>query len=219
MAFTNGGYNNNFNNNNGQQQSSEKHSWRIGKDIRTSDAKFSVGLYESAYKNAFCSIQVIESIGTDRTTGMASYEQRQPQDIPSVLMNHEMLEALIDVVTDKTRPTKDREFFPNWVNPTNLNITIDCGLGSKLTITGSATDVKIKTEREGKGDRTGTLFSVMIGNEPNFASWRIFLQKLYYVLAYMSTAGIDAEKFSAAMANTTGITMTEGDPVPEDLPI
>ena len=224
MALNNGsygGYNNNGNNGFGNnQQSDEKHSWRIGKDIYANDSRFSVGLFESGYKTPFCSFQILVSIGKDPTTGRASYEQRPPQDIPSVLITHENLEALIDVLTDKTRPTKDREFFPNWIDPTNVNLTLDCGYNSKLVITGSPTEVKFHIEKEGKGERNGTLTGIQIGNSINFATWRILLQKLYYVLAYMSCAGIDAEKFSAAMGSTTGITMTPSENiVDDDLPI
>ena len=214
MAFNNS----NFGNNNSNP--GEKKSWRIGKDFVSSDAKFSIGMYESAYKNAFCTIQIMASIGKDPTTGTVAFEQRPPQEIPSIMLSHEMLEALIDHFTDKNRTCNDRQFFPNFVDPTNLNETIDCGRGSKITFVGSPTSVQIKISREGSGERTGTLNAIQLSNSVNFASWRIILQKMFYVLSYMNTVGIDAEKFSAAMGGTTGITMTKSeDIVPDDLPI
>lgn len=219
MALNNGSYGGYNNNNN--QQSDEKKSWRVGKDIYTSNAKFSVGLYESGYKTPFCSLQILVSIGNDPTTGRPAFEQRPPQDIPSVLISHENLEALLDFLTDKTRPTKDREFFPNWVDPSNVNVVLDCGYGSKLTINGTPTEVKFNVSKEGKGDRTGSIFPINMGNSMNFANWRILLQRMYYVLSYMSQAGVSPEKFSAAMGATTGMTMTPSEDVvnDDDLPI
>lgn len=217
MAFNNGSFgNNNFGNQNNGEAPQRK-SWKVGKDLYASDAKITVGLYESPHGTPFCSLLITSSIGKDPNTGMNAYEQRPPMDMPSILIGHELLEAIIDHFTDKTRSTMDREYFPNWVSPTGVNEVIDCGHGSKLTINGSDTDVKIKVEKEGKGERTATITGIKLSNGTDIAGWRMLLQRMFYVLSYMGTAGIDAEKFSAAMGATAGgVTLT---PDNDNLPI
>lgn len=207
--FNQNNFNSNQNNGFGQQPQGEKKSWKVGRDnVRNSTGKMKVGLYETEYKNAFCTIQILQSIGSDPNTGVSTYESRPPKEIPSVLLSHETLEAIVDRFTDKTRPTKDSEFFPNWVEPTNVNETIDCGRKTKIQFIGSPSDIKIRIESDGQ-DRTIVLTGVQLSTGPNFAMWRMFLQKLYYVLSYMRTSGIDPEKFSAAMGSTAGgITLT-----------
>ena len=209
--FNQGNFNNSQQNNGfGPQPQGEKKSWRVGRDvIKNSTGKMKVGLYETEYKNAFCSVQILSSIGTDPNTGVSTYESRPPKEIPSVLISHEILEAIIDRFTDKTRSSNDSSFFPNWVEPTNVNETIDCGYKTKIQFIGSPTDIKIRVENKDGQDRSMTITGVQLSTGPNFAMWRMFLQKLYYVLSYMRTSGIDPEKFSAAMASATGITMTQ----------
>lgn len=200
----------NFNSNSNNGQQTEKKSWRVGKDnLRTSTGKIQVGLYESQFKTPFCSVQILNAIGKDPSTGSVTYENRPPKEIPSVLISHELLEAIIDRFTDKSRPTKDSDFFPNWVDPASVNETIDCGYNTKIQFTGSASDMKIRVENKDGQDRTCTIVGIPLSTGANFALWRMFLQRLYYVLSYMRVAGVDPDKFSAAMGNATGITMTE----------
>ena len=209
--FNPGNFNNAQNNNAGQP--AEKKSWRIGKDnLRTSTGKIRVNLYESEYKTPFCSIQILSAIGKDPTSGVVTYENRPPKEIPSVLITHELLEAIINRFTDKTRNTKDSEFFPNWVDPSTVNETIDCGYGTKIQFVGSASDMKIRIENKDNKERECTITGISLSNGIDLPMWRMLLQKMYYVLSYMRTAGIDPDKFSAAMSVTTGgITMTVND--------
>lgn len=214
--FTSSNFNNAQNNNANPNQPKEKRSWRVGKDnLRTSTGKIQVGLYESQFKTPYCSVQIMTAIGKDPTNGSVTYENRPPTEIPSVLISHELLEAIIDRCTDKTRPTKDSEFFPNWIDPTTINETIDCGYNSKIQIIGSPSEVKVRVENKDGQDRSCTITGIPLSTGVNFAMWRMFLQRLYYVLSYMRTAGIDPEKFSAAMGTVSGgITMTENTDAP-----
>ena len=198
-----------FNQTNQNTNNGEKSSWRIGKDnIRSATGKIRVGLYESPMKTPFCSVQILGAIGKDPQTNQPTYENRPPKEIPSVLISHELLEVIINRFTDKTRTAKDDQFFPNWVEPNGVNETIDCGYGTKIQFTGSASEMTIRIEKECK-DRTCSLTGIPLSTGTDIATWRMLLQKLYYVLSYMRTAGIDPEKFSQAMSTQAGgITMT-----------
>lgn len=191
MAFTNGSFNQNTTTNN---PSGEKRSFKVGKDIMCEDAKLGVGMYESTKGYPFASVMVTRGI-KDPQTGQLVFQQRLPQETPSVLITHENLEAILDMFTDKTRASKDRDFFPNWIDPTNLNVSFDCGYNSKISFVGSATNVKVSVFKEGKGEGTATLGAIPVGDTYNFALWRIMLQKLYYVLVYMNSSKLDREKF------------------------
>lgn len=213
--FNPGNFNNAQNNNAGQ--STEKKSWRVGRDnLKTSSGKIKVSLYESEYKTLFCSVQILNAIGKDPTTNVATYENRPPKEIPSVLITHEVLEAIIDRFTDKTRATKDSEFFPNWVSPVDVNETVDCGYNTKIQFMGSPTEIKIRVENKDGQDRACSLTGIQLSTGTNFAMWRMFLQKLYFVLSYMRTSGIDPDKFSAAMGSSAGGMSFTSEPVSND---
>lgn len=202
MAF--GNYNNNQN-----QSSGVKRSWKVGKDLYASNGKVAVGLYESDKGGTYCSFQIIGVIGKDPQTGANVYEQRPPQELPSILFTQEVLEAVIDRLTDKTRPSRDRDFYPNWVSPVDINETINCGHNASFTINGSANEVKIKIN-SARGEKECILTGIPMSTGANFASWRIMLQKMFFVLTYMQTKGIDPEKFANVMSSTSGgMTLTE----------
>jgi hypothetical protein len=205
MSFNQGSFNNSSNQNSGN---GTKSSWRIGKDnIRAKNGKLRVALYESKSNNPFCSVQILSEIGRDPQTNEPMYENKPPMEIPSVLITHEMLEAIINRFTDKTRPSKDSDFFPNWVDTNGINESFDTGRGSKIQFTGTPNEMTIRIEKEGK-DRTCTFTGIPLSSGCDVAMWRMFLQKLYYVLSYMRTAGIDPDKFSTAMSSS-GFTMTQ----------
>ena len=224
MAF------NNYNmNNQAAASNGPKRSWRIGKDNRVSDAKVSIGLYESQKGGVYCTIGVIRELAKDPQTGMSVYESRPPQELPSIMLTYPNLEALIDRYTDKKSPVKQRQFFPNWLEPSTsdpncVNETFELGYGNKLIIAGSANEIKMTLSTEKMGETFATFKGPLLSVGVNFADWRNMLKRMYFALCYMETNGVDPEKFAQALGSAAGGMSITPDPTPtansvEDIPI
>lgn len=223
MAF------NSFNMNNQNATSNgPKRSWRVGRDNRVSDAKIAIGLYESQKGGVYCTIGITRELAKDPQTGMSVYESRPPQELPSIMLTYPNLEAFIDRYTDKKAPVKQRQFFPNWLEPSVndpncVNETFNLGYGNKLIIAGTANEIKMTLSTEKMGDSFATITGPALSIGTNFADWRNMLKRMYFVLCYMETNGVDPEKFASALsASTGGMSVTQETPSTnsvEDIPI
>lgn len=184
MAFmqSQGFNNNNFgNNNNG---TGEKKSYRVGR-VYLNDAQVDVGYYVSS-SATWVTITVKQAIGTNPATGVVSFEQTLPQQLPSVMLSAEFATAFLDVTSDETKTS-------------SLNAKFNLGgpQHSSMTIVGSPSGVKLTVAGD-KGERSATFEVLPLGDYNSFASWKLFKQ--YIASAYKKSITHKMSPEDAALA-------------------
>jgi hypothetical protein len=196
MAFmqSNNGFNN-FNNNGGNGNG-ERKSFPIGR-VYAADAQVDVGYYVSN-SATWTTVSVKQSIGTNPSTGSASYEQTHPQQLPSVMLSAEFATAFLDATADDSK-TSTLNFKLNLGGPQH----------SSLTVIGSPSSVKITLAGD-RGERSATFEAIPLGDYNSFASWKLLRQ--YVQAAYKKSLTHKMSAEDAALA--TGSSNESDDEAP-----
>lgn len=151
MGWSNG--NGNFNQNNnqggGQEGSKPKSNFRVGK-IYGSDGICDISIWKSEKGGGVYGILSIKSaVGKDPSNGGNVYEQKMASELPSIFLNAELLRVIVEYAKNKEVST--------------IDMLIDTKRNSKLTIKGSAAEVKMTIENQKTGTRTITIPAISVG--------------------------------------------------------
>lgn len=152
MGWSNGNGNFNQNNNNqggGQEGIKPKSNFRVGK-IYGSDGICDISIWKSEKGGGVYGILSIKSaVGKDPSNGGNVYEQKMTSELPSIFLNAELLRAIVEY-------TKNKEV-------STIDMLIDTKRNSKLTIKGSAAEVRMTIENQKTGSRTITIPAISVG--------------------------------------------------------
>lgn len=175
-----------FNGNNMNQGGGDKKrtNFRVGK-IYGSDGTIDVAVWNSDKGGCYATLSMKAAVGKDPSTGANVYEQKMSGELPSIVMNIEVLRAFIDGVKDQ--------------DPGTLNVVIDTKRGSKLTIVGQGTSVKMTIDNQKTGTRTITLDSIPVGSTNVHANFKNMIDMLEICFKKAIRNKLDPEEFAMAL--------------------
>lgn len=185
MAFNNvNGFNNQ--NNNGEQK--QKKNFKVDR-LRSLDGELNLGIWDSDMGGTLTSISIKAAVGKDPSTGRAVYEQKSPNELPSILLGRDFVRALIMAMKDAT--------------PENVDITIQPGEGkAKLTLKGNGTSYTITLDHPKNGSRTMTMNSIPVGGKNYHPTWYRLLEGLIICDKATSHGKLDKERFNSTLSGT-----------------
>ena len=180
MAFNN---NNNFgNSSNGQSGEKKRTNFSIGDKIWGQEGVLTVGIWVS--NTGVKTILSIKSIvGKDPSTGASVLEQKMSGDLPRFFIDVVYLNALVTAMDECN-------------DPGSINIVFDKGNGSKFTMIGQGSSIKITIDDPKMGTRTCTLDAVSVNNKNIHARYNNLLR--YLKIAYKKALfnKLDPEEFA-----------------------
>ena len=187
MAFNNMNGFNNQNNNNGEPK--QKKNFKVDR-LRSVDGELNLGIWDSDMGGTLTSISIKAAVGKDPTTGRAVYEQKSPNELPSVLLGRDFVRALIMAMKDTT--------------PENANITIQPGEGkAKLTLKSTSNGYSITLDHPKNGSRTMNMQSIPIGGKNYHPTWARLLEGLIICDKATSYGKLDKDRFNSALSGGT----------------
>lgn len=198
MAFNNSNYGN-FNNNNSNNggEPKKKSNFRVGK-LYGSDGILDVSVWNSDKGGVYCILNIKQAVGKDPSTGMNVYEQKMPNELPSVFMNVEAVRTVLEYL--KMTPVDQ------------LNGKYDAGQSS-IEFTSSGADVKITLNGKA-GTRTITLKANTIGNKNINSSMLNLIDFLEIGFKYTKLAKLDTEAFGNVLTSEGGTGEANDEPAP-----
>lgn len=175
-----------FNGNNMNQGGGDKKktNFRVGK-IYGSDGTIDVSVWNSDKGGCYAILSMKAAVGKDPSTGSNVYEQKMSGELPSIFMNLEIIRALLDGVRD--------------LDPGTLNVMIDTKRGSKLTISGQGTSIKMTIDNQKTGTRTVTLDAIPVGNTNVHANFKNMIDMLDICFKKAIRNKLDPDEFSMAL--------------------
>lgn len=182
MAFQNG-----YNNNNGASQGGEKKkaNFRVGR-IYGADGILDVSVWNSDKGGVYTVMNIKSAIGKDPSTGATVYQNKMSCELPSVYMNLDLTRTFVECVKDK--------------DPSTLNFTIDTKRGSKITVIGSPTDVKITIENQKNGgNATVSLDAIPVGSGSVQAKFNNLVDFVNVCFTKSLMNKLDPEEFAMVM--------------------
>lgn len=188
MAFNNNNYGNfnNGNNNNGGEPK-KKQNFRVGK-LYGSDGILDVSVWNSDKGGVYCILNIKQAVGKDPSTGMNVYEQKMPNELPSVFMNVEAVRTVLEYL--KMTPVDQ------------LNGKYDAGQSS-IEFNSQGADIKITLTGKA-GTRSITLKANTIGSKNINASMLNLIDFLEIAFKYTKLAKLDTEAFGNVLATEGG---------------
>lgn len=185
MAFmnNNNGFNNQ-NNNNGEPK--KKTNFRVGRRIVGDDGALTISTWNSDRGGVFTVLSIVSAVGKDPSTGAPVYEQKAPNELPSIYMSTDNICALKLAMEE----TKD---------PGAVNFTIESGR-NKITFAGTGTGYKITIENQKTGSRTLTLKGIPVLEATVYPSWKMLKDRVDICYKKSNLAGVDTEEFGVALA-------------------
>lgn len=184
MAF------NNYNNGNTNSGDGEKRTNFPVCKLWGSNGTLNVSIWCSD-SGVFTILSGKSAVGKDPSTGNNVYEQKKPSELPRFFFNISLLKALIDSCEN--------------VDPSQINIVIDKGQkGGKLSIVGSATDIKftIDSGKPGIGSRTITIPAISINGKSIHSDFAIFLDYMKTCYKKALYQKLDNDEFGTAIASS-----------------
>lgn len=112
------------------------------------DGRLYVGIWNSSMGGCKTVMRIETKIGADPNTGKSAFEQKAPNELPSVLMNANDARALYEAILPATSD--------------NVNVELKAGK-STLKVIGEGGKVKITIDQPEKGTRTCTLAPINCG--------------------------------------------------------
>jgi len=191
MAFAQ----NQFSANNNQGGEKKKTNFRVGK-VYGSDGTVDVSIWNSDKGGCYTILSTKAAVGKDPSTGANVYEQKMSGELPSIFMNLEIVRAFLDGV--------------KGIDPGTLNISLDTKRGSKMTIIGSGSSVKLTIDNQKTGSRTITFDAVTVGPKNIHANFNNLVDMISICFKKAIHNKLDPEEFSAVLS---------GEESAEDLPI
>lgn len=186
MAFMN---NNGYNNQNNNGEPKKKTNFRVGRRIAGEDGALTISTWNSDRGGVFTVMSIVQAIGKDPTSGAPVYEQKAPNELPSIYMSTENVCALKLAM----EATKD---------PGAANFTIESGRNAKITVAGTGTGYKITIENAKTGSRTLTVKGVPVLDKTVYPRWKMIRDRLDICYKKCNLAGVDPDEFSVALASS-----------------
>lgn len=183
MAFNQ--TNNQFGNSN-QGGEKKKSNFRVGKAYG-SDGTLDVSVWNSDKGGCYCIFSIKAAVGKDPSTGANVYEQKMSGELPSIFMNIEILRAFLDGVKSQ--------------DPSTINATIDTKRGSKMTIVGSGTSIKLTIDNQKTGTRTITFDAIPVGSANIHATWSNLIDMAEICFKKAIRNKLDPEEFAMAVSD------------------
>ena len=186
MAFNN---NNNFgNSNNGQSGEKKRTNFPVGDKIWGQESVLTVSVWV-ANTGVKAIIRAKQIVGKDPSTGASVLEQKMSGDLPSFFIDTVYLNALITAME-------------SCQDPGSINIVMDKGNGSKFSMIGQGSTIKITIEHPKTGTRTCTLDAISVNNKNIHARFNVLLK--YLQIAYKKALfnKLDPEEFAMIGAPT-----------------
>lgn len=199
MAFA---QNNNYgsNNNNGGVEK-KKTNFRVGK-VYGIDGIIDVSVWNSDKGGVYTIMSIKAAVGKDPSTGGNVYEQKMSGELPSIFMNADILRALI-------------EGFKECKDYGTINASLDTKRGSKMSIVGNGSQVKITIDNQKTGTRTCTLESLQVGTSTIHSSLLNLITLLEICFKKAIRNKLDPEEFAMALSGDGEL---DGETNPDEAP-
>lgn len=202
MGWSNG--NGNFNQNNnqggGQEGSKPKSNFRVGK-IYGSDGICDISIWKSEKGGGVYGILSIKSaVGKDPSNGGNVYEQKMTSELPSIFLNAELLRAIVEYAKNKEVAT--------------IDMLIDTKRNSKLTIKGSAAEVRMTIENQKTGTRTITIPAISVGMDMVHANFLNMLDFIDICLKKAMRNKLDPNEFGMVVGGDESSEASSADDSP-----
>lgn len=165
-------------NNSGEKK---KTNFRVGR-VYATDGTVDVSVWNSDKGGCFCILSIKAAVGKDPSTGTNVYEQKMSGELPSMVMNLEMVRAFLEVVKKQ--------------DPENLNFKLDTNRGSSITVTGAGSSIKVTIENAKNGTRTVTFDAVPVGSTNVHANWRNLVDMVDICFKKALRNKLDPEEFA-----------------------
>lgn len=173
--YNNNGFRGGFNNNNGEQQGPRKQ-FPINK-LYGSDGVLAVGIYKNPEKGTiYCSMNITKGV-QDPSTGTLITQNRNPAELPSILLHQTNLMAILDAVDS--------------IAPDKIDMTVDTNRGTKISFKGSPSGVKVIIENQKTGTGEVNLVVTPTGVKDSFAAFEVLKKNLEVALVKLLTNKID----------------------------
>jgi hypothetical protein len=127
-----------------------------------------MNIWKSEKGGIYIVMQIYRAAGKDPSSGRVMYEQRMPNDIPSLYFNTENATAFHNLIRNQKC---DADFTLNFMMQLNKN--------SKITVAPDNGNVKITIETD-KGAHSITFNTMTIGTQKVNPNWDVF-QKMFAV--------------------------------------
>lgn len=165
-------------NNSGEKK---KTNFRVGR-VYATDGTVDVSVWNSDKGGCFCILSIKAAVGKDPSTGTNVYEQKMSGELPSMVMNLEMVRAFLEVVKKQ--------------DPENLNFKLDTNRGSSITVVGAGSSIKVTIENAKNGTRTVTFDAVPVGSTNVHANWRNLVDMVEICFKKALRNKLDPEEFA-----------------------
>lgn len=165
-------------NNSGEKK---KTNFRVGR-VYATDGTVDVSVWNSDKGGCFCILSIKAAVGKDPSTGTNVYEQKMSGELPSMVMNLEMVRAFLEVVKKQ--------------DPENLNFKLDTNRGSSITVAGTGSSIKVTIENAKNGTRTVTFDAVPVGSTNVHANWRNLVDMVDICFKKALRNKLDPEEFA-----------------------
>lgn len=176
--------NNNFGGSPNNNQGDKKRTNFPVRRLYGSDGILDLSVWNSD-SSVYTIFQIKQAIGKDPSTGANAYEQKAPSELPRVFLNPEYLRAFYDAAKS--------------ADINNLNLSISPKRGSKMTVVGSGSQVKITVETEKQGSRSVTFEGIPVGNSTVNASWKNLITVMEIALKKALRSKLDPDEFAMAL--------------------
>lgn len=185
MAFQQTNYNGS-NNSMNQGGEKKKTNFRVGKVYGT-DGTIDVSIWNSDKGGVYAILSCKAAVGKDPSTGANVYEQKMSGELPSIFMNMELVCAFLEIT--------------KVADPSTMNISIDTKRGSKMSVVGSGSDVKITIDNTKTGTRTITLAATPVGSGNIHANFKNLCKMLEICYKKAIHNKLDPDEFGMAMSD------------------
>ena len=165
-------------NNSGEKK---KTNFRVGR-VYATDGTVDVSVWNSDKGGCFCILSIKAAVGKDPSTGTNVYEQKMSGELPSMVMNLEMVRAFLEVVKKQ--------------DPENLNFKLDTNRGSSIAVAGAGSSIKVTIENAKNGTRTVTFDAVPVGSTNVHANWRNLVDMVDICFKKALRNKLDPEEFA-----------------------
>lgn len=165
----------------GNSGEKKKTNFRVGR-VYATDGTVDVSVWNSDKGGCYCIISIKAAVGKDPSTGANVYEQKMSGELPSIVMNLEMVRAFIEAIKMQTSD--------------NFNIKLDTNRGSAITVAVSGPTVKLTIDHTKNGSRTVTFDAVPVGSTSVNANWKNLIDMVEICFKKAIRNKLDPEEFA-----------------------
>lgn len=182
MAFqTNPNFNNANTNNNGEAP--KKKNIRVAK-IDTDDGRLNITVWRSDRGGIYVVLNMMAAAGKDPQTGRVMYEQRMPNELPSIYMTASYALGLLDAIN-----------MQKCNEAANLNFQYKVR-DNVLNVSSEGTNIKMTLESPKTGSRNMTFQGMQVGTGVVHPTWHYFQKMLKMAVDKVLYARLDPDEFN-----------------------